>query len=223
LGGQLIAQIRNAISERASRDLTILDSSDQFLHDLSTHPSNFINMFLYDGGKTVRQICSKSEVLQYLQQTASLQIKFLYVDTDFKPFVSETDEFRQIPELEQIDERLYAPLYEALIRKSGMVHNESPKGHKFDVNRSVRALRELSRKFGFKLEVKKTSQLPFYRTVLTRQYAYYTQLLPTFSEAAQDEGAPEYYSLRISAKSPVGLALSKHYDRLWDNASAHIE
>ncbi|MBZ5620578.1 MAG: hypothetical protein LAQ69_17910 [Acidobacteriia bacterium] len=219
LGGVLIARIRNAIIDWARRDLIMYDSTDQVLHDLAANPSPFLNMFLYDGGMTIRRFCADTEIFHHLKQSTGLQIRFLYVDTNFKQFVCKTPEFKQNPELKQIDKHLYSPLYEALIRRSYVLHNQSPDGHMNDVRKSVERLRDLAHKCGFGLEVRKTCQLPFYRMMVTCQYVYYTQFLPTVTDPDSDEDPPEYHSLRLSAKSPVGMALGYHFDRLWRRRS----
>jgi len=223
LGGMLIANIRNRMIDRARRDLTMYERADELLDDLSEHPSTFINMFLYDGGTTIRRLGENRKMLEYLQHSPRRQVKFLYVDTNFKAFVRETKEFQQTPELEKIDERLYAPLYEALVRKSWMLHNDSPEGHMYDVAQSISALRTLAKDNGFELEIKKTCLIPFYRMVITRLHAYYTHVLPTFPAVRWGDGAKEFYSLRLSTSSPAGMSLSKHFDRLWDNAAPHVD
>ena len=223
LGGTLIKAIRSAIISRARRDLTMFDSSDELLHDLAANDTTCIDMFMYDGGTTIRRLSANAELIEHIHRSTSLRMRFLYVDTDFRPFVCETSEFEGTPELKQLGENIYAPLYEALLRKSGMVHNESPKGHMYDVSKSVEALRALAKDLGFSLEVRKTCQLPFYRMVITRRYAYYTHFLPTFQRAHWGDGSPEYHTLRLAVNSPAGSSLVKHFESLWENAKPHLD
>jgi hypothetical protein len=113
-----------------------------------------------------------------------------------------------------MDEGAYSAVYEALCRRSGLVHNQSPHGHTTDVARSIRTLQALKDEYHFQLNIRKTCQLPIYRLIISRQYVYYTHILPQFA-LDPEQGAPDYYSLRLSRESPAGMTLIRHYDWLW--------
>lgn len=220
LGGDLIRQIRAEMIDRARRDVTVYDRKDQVLHDLSIQPSPYIDIFLYDGGTTIHQMAFDHEFSARLRAGA-LRIRFLYVDTNFKDFISTTPEFLARPELASLGGDTYAALYEALVRCSGMLHNRSPEGHLDDVRRSIKSLEGLAAHHNVKLEVRSTSQLPFYRMIVTRQYVYYTHFLPAATDVPGQREAPEYHSIRLSAESPAGKALASHFQTLWDQAVPH--
>jgi len=221
LGGTLISQIRTAFIARARRDLSLYDNQNQLLEDLAQQSSPYIKIFMYDGGTTINRLAHNHEVLDRMRDGGrALSLQFLYVDTDFKKFVCESPQVLARPELEQLEPSLYAALYEALVRRSGMVHNDdcSPNGHAAAVTKSVRLLQGIAQSHGLGLEVRKTSHLPFFRMILTRYYVYYTHFLPTVGGGDTSDPAPEFHSLRLAANSPAGKALGAHFDRLWKQA-----
>ncbi len=214
-GGLLVDAIRKQIIERAERDLKMFSRADKVIDDLAEKETTSIRLFLYDGGSTIRRLQAHEGFRELLdRQRENLEVQFLYVDTACKAYISETPEYKGSEALQAMDDSAYSAVYEALCRRSGLIHNQSPNGHLADVTRSEKTLRALRDKYHFQFRIRKTSQLPLYRLIISQHYVYYTHIFPQFAEDPE-QSAPDYYSLRLSTESRAGMTLIDHYESLW--------
>ena len=220
-GGQLVDAIRKQILERAERDLIMYETAEQVMNDLAEveNRTKLIRLLLYDGGTTIRNLMCHSGFQNLLEkQGENLRVHFLYVDTAFKKYISRTPEYEGSAALQAMEDGAYSAVYEALCRQSGLVHNQSPHGHMYDVLQSQKILQTLKDKYCFHLSIRKTCQLPIYRLIISQHFVYYTHILPHFSELPE-LGASNYYSLRLSTDSSAGKTLIRHYDSLWKSGA----
>ncbi len=137
----------------------------------------------------------------------------MYLDTNFKEFIRDASAVREKKEIFNLPNDFFEKIYEALLQASRAIHNRGP--HIDDVKDSIVFFDQLANtNKSISLEVRKTSQLPLFRMIVTDNFLYYTHfMLKSYIPPVQN-----YYSLKVKKDTEIYRAGKKYFDTIFEQA-----